>query len=339
MINQNLHNTVVKQRTSDAIYTENNTSRKQKLTCGSRKTLVEPARASLVDWRCVKRGVLKTSNCRFSLRGTPPLLWTVPGAGNTWVRNVLEQSTGLPTGSVCNDRALSTIFSGEGRCDTSVLCVKAHPTTHTFDLLVGPYTTKVPYSSILSFRNSVTKTEEEAVVRWTRFQRVCNYLNKFDLKETSPQTLLFRRALIIDRHPVHAAFSEVQRLTLNRKSHGGSHFTTLLANFRSQVNKRVWRRLCKDFLRILADYVIAWLSFVRFRNLFGSSSVHIVKYEDLLDISKRETTLKSMLDFLGAPMVVELSCAFERGNDGRIHRKAASKKEKIFPSAVPFDYI
>lgn len=60
-------------------------------------------------------------------RHLPPLLWTFPGAGNTWLRMLLDYSTGIYTGSIYGDPSLLPLLPGEGRCDRSVIAVKAHP--------------------------------------------------------------------------------------------------------------------------------------------------------------------------------------------------------------------
>ena len=62
----------------------------------------------------------------------PPLLWTFPGAGNTWVRLLLDFATGLYTGSVYSDLSLLPVLPGEGACDSRALAVKAHPTNIDF---------------------------------------------------------------------------------------------------------------------------------------------------------------------------------------------------------------
>lgn len=62
----------------------------------------------------------------------PPLLWTFPGSGNTWVRLLLDFATGLYTGSVYSDLSLLPLLPGEGACDARALAVKAHPTNIDF---------------------------------------------------------------------------------------------------------------------------------------------------------------------------------------------------------------
>lgn len=54
-------------------------------------------------------------------------LASVPGSGNTWLRYLLQQSTGLFTGSEYHDYALQTAgFPGEGVTNGTVLVIKTH---------------------------------------------------------------------------------------------------------------------------------------------------------------------------------------------------------------------
>ncbi len=54
-------------------------------------------------------------------------LSSVPGSGNTWVRYLLQQSTGIYSGSVYNDSGLRDAgFGGEKVQDSTVLGVKTH---------------------------------------------------------------------------------------------------------------------------------------------------------------------------------------------------------------------
>nr|XP_002735861.2 PREDICTED: WSC domain-containing protein 2-like [Saccoglossus kowalevskii] len=54
-------------------------------------------------------------------------LASFPGSGNTWVRHLLQQATGIYTGSIYNDKSLKREgFDGEGFTDNSVIVVKTH---------------------------------------------------------------------------------------------------------------------------------------------------------------------------------------------------------------------
>jgi len=54
-------------------------------------------------------------------------LASFPGSGNTWLRYLLQQATGILTGSIYKDYGLlKTGFPAENVCNSSVLLVKTH---------------------------------------------------------------------------------------------------------------------------------------------------------------------------------------------------------------------
>ena len=54
-------------------------------------------------------------------------LASFPGSGNTWVRYILQEATGIAMGSVYNDPRLKrNLFPGEGIYNRSVLAIKTH---------------------------------------------------------------------------------------------------------------------------------------------------------------------------------------------------------------------
>ena len=59
----------------------------------------------------------------------PPLLISFPGSGNTWMRLLIEYSTGIYSGSIYADKSLFEIMPGEPFCDSSVGVVKVHINT------------------------------------------------------------------------------------------------------------------------------------------------------------------------------------------------------------------
>ena len=64
---------------------------------------------------------------RFFQRKHPVVaLASFQGSGNTWVRHLLEQSTGIYTGSIYCDTTLKAAFPGEHVCSANVLVVKTH---------------------------------------------------------------------------------------------------------------------------------------------------------------------------------------------------------------------
>ena len=54
------------------------------------------------------------------------------GSGNTWLRLLIEYSTGVYTGSVYNDSVLAEILPAEGLCHHFVSAIKVHPHTHGY---------------------------------------------------------------------------------------------------------------------------------------------------------------------------------------------------------------
>ncbi|XP_060076046.1 WSCD family member AGAP003962-like [Ylistrum balloti] len=54
-------------------------------------------------------------------------LVSFPGSGNTWLRHVIQQATGVATGSVYSDVGLKRDgFPGEGQTNASVIVIKTH---------------------------------------------------------------------------------------------------------------------------------------------------------------------------------------------------------------------
>ena len=81
--------------------------------------------------------VPEVSPCRESLRfradgGAVAALASFPGSGNTWLRYLLEQATGVLTGSIYCDRGLKLYFSGEYVPTSNVLAIKTHSATSSF---------------------------------------------------------------------------------------------------------------------------------------------------------------------------------------------------------------
>ena len=68
---------------------------------------------------------------------SPPLLYSFPGSGNTWVRLLIDWSTGVYSGSFYYDKSLLSILPGEIKCDRSVSVIKVHPTLQSYKQLLN----------------------------------------------------------------------------------------------------------------------------------------------------------------------------------------------------------
>jgi len=68
---------------------------------------------------------------------SPPLLYSFPGSGNTWVRLLIDWSTGVYSGSFYFDKSLLSILPGEIKCDRSVSVIKVHPNLQSYKQLLN----------------------------------------------------------------------------------------------------------------------------------------------------------------------------------------------------------
>ena len=90
------------------------------------------------------------------------------GSGNTWVRHLLEQATGINTGSIYCDTTLKAAFPGEYIVSGSVLVVK----THHPDTIALPIETRDPLKqqkfdkAVIIVRDPFDALVSEANRRW-----------------------------------------------------------------------------------------------------------------------------------------------------------------------------
>ncbi|XP_046326452.2 WSCD family member GA21586-like [Haliotis rufescens] len=89
---------------------------------------------------------------RLSTRVLPQIaLASYPGSGNTWVRHLLQQMTGIATGSIYNDEQLRhNGFPGESLSNGSVVAVKTHNHYAGKDYARAILLIRNPYESMLS---------------------------------------------------------------------------------------------------------------------------------------------------------------------------------------------
>ncbi|PIK62771.1 putative WSC domain-containing protein 1-like [Apostichopus japonicus] len=111
-------------------------------------------------------------NRKFMPKGSMPLilLLSFPGSGNTWVRYLLERSSGIYTGSVFNDVGTgnddNAIFRASEVCSKTTLVVKAHSLNVKKCHIDGAIIlVRNPYSAILAEfnRQSSDKTSNAPI--------------------------------------------------------------------------------------------------------------------------------------------------------------------------------
>ena len=247
-------------------------------------------------------------------RHLPPLLWTFPGAGNTWIRGLLDFSTGVYSGSIYGDPSLLPLLPGEGRCDRSVVAIKAHPQhIDSFDFIPASsghfrlnLTRKPQYAKCAPYRFSgaiaVVRDPYRAI--WAEYKRHVNW-----------------REVVVGRSSGETARkSEACRFALRQQSvHSGALLRACFdrAHF-SQFSVRLARQ-----------YRHAFFHYGRFQKMRNARLLQ-VSFEDLISPSKRAEVLSSMVEFVVGSSVAQsplrrdeaaLSCAFTLADSPHIHRQ------------------
>ena len=111
--------------------------------------------------RCYKR-------LRF-LNRTKPItaLVSFPGSGNTWMRYLIEQATGVFTGSVYCDKGLKLVHPGEHIASANVIVVKTHQAEATLVPVSQEMFGRSHFNqAILILRNPFDALVSEANRRW-----------------------------------------------------------------------------------------------------------------------------------------------------------------------------
>ena len=105
-------------------------------------------------------------------------LVSFPGSGNSWVRHLLEQATGVYTGSVYCDTTLKAYFPGEYVVSANVVAVKTHH-SDSVDLpkYVQTHTGKQKFDrAILIVRDPYDALVAEANRRWSGVQKAKRHI-------------------------------------------------------------------------------------------------------------------------------------------------------------------
>eukprot|EP00049_Salpingoeca_infusionum_P019235 m.360986 g.360986 ORF g.360986 m.360986 type:complete len:379 (+) comp19264_c0_seq1:334-1470(+) len=216
----------------------------------------------------------------------PPLLWSFPGSGNTFVRLLIEAATSIYTGSVYTDESLANLLPGEADCEDRVIAIKLHPNIAPFG---GPF--------------SYPQTFLKARVDCPNNGRL-----------PKPQ---FDSAVIVMRHPLNAIWAEYQRFASDGNH---THIISKQALSVKEFNKKAlgwarrWVEGVKQFKQLMkASPTKALL--VKFEELTEVDTQYhtlarIVNFledavRDCVEASHVSTTLRT------EPVYQRVVCAFE----------------------------
>jgi hypothetical protein len=98
---------------------------------------------------------------------TPPVLYTLPGSGNTWVRMLIDRLVQHESGSVYCDDALRARLSSECTCRANSSVVKAHPGVSFTSLFVPPGLPACGFA----FTSAIIVTRNPQAAVWSEYLR------------------------------------------------------------------------------------------------------------------------------------------------------------------------
>mmetsp|Transcript_24235 Transcript_24235/g.52893 ORF Transcript_24235/g.52893 Transcript_24235/m.52893 type:complete len:331 (+) Transcript_24235:167-1159(+) len=242
----------------------------------------------------------------------PPLLWTFPGAGNTWVRLLLDHATGTYTGSIYGDPSLLPLLPGEGRCDRSVVAVKAHPT-------------HIDSNDILATRNDVFRLN---------ITRKPQYVKCEDLR--------FNSAIIVVRDPFRSIWAEYKRYVNWREVVAGRPTAAVdssecrMALRNQPLHSGALMRSCFSdhhfqghAYHLARSWKHTWYHYTRFHAM-PHARVLKVAYEDLQQPRQRHLVMREMVSFLNLGREISdnaLACAAKLADNPNSHRDLSMEND------------
>jgi hypothetical protein len=223
----------------------------------------------------------------------PPVLYSFPGSGNTWCRQLIEYSTGIYTGSLYDDQSLLRTLPGEAFCNQRVSVVKAHP-DYTHALKLFPRYSKKGKDH----GNSQAKCLKGNI------------------------TSNFHRAIVLVRNPYDAIWSDYLR-RISRSHAGGIP----ISQFQQEHAK--WKEISLTLAKEFSKSVSEEFGFVE--KTLPISDRMVIRYEDLRNSSLQVAVLYKVNEFLGLPSFVasvtsshelhrRLECAFLLSENPLTHR-------------------
>ena len=189
---------------------------------------------------------------------TPPVLYSLPGSGNTWVRFLIDRVLSLPSGSLYNDTELLTFFPGEMTCQHNMSVIKAHPDHFPYRILFDRYTAAFPG-------------------KCTR-----RGIYKFD------------SMILLLRDPLRSIWAEYQRTTLQGMHDGNSHASVIPL---SKFNRSDFEHFSVWYAAgvIRRTFQHSYASAVQ---MIPPQNRITIYYEDLQSKATQKKTLRAILRFL-----------------------------------------
>eukprot|EP01063_Lacrimia_lanifica_P022055 TRINITY_DN29766_c0_g1_i1.p1 TRINITY_DN29766_c0_g1~~TRINITY_DN29766_c0_g1_i1.p1 ORF type:complete len:999 (+),score=318.28 TRINITY_DN29766_c0_g1_i1:84-3080(+) len=243
----------------------------------------------------------------------PPLFWSFPGSGNTWIRFLIEQATGYYTGSVYRDLDIIKVMPGELRCDRSVVAVKGHPNWTPFDLVDGAYRDGSRWSKLKeNGRDWIPNTEywygiagikETPTIRG--FYKKC-------------ADVQIKRALVVIRDPFAALWAEYQRVKAEKIVNGTKDYGHVAKLEKKDFVPGDMRR---HLISLMQDWVLQFVGYEGFIERNGCDAVMFQPFEELINPVTRSQALTRIAAHLRKPLVTSPECAFTLADHPAIRRE------------------
>jgi hypothetical protein len=216
---------------------------------------------------------------------------------------MIDFATGLHTGSVYDDASLLPLLPGEGRCNCSVVAVKAHPTHITsFDIVPAEgatlrlnTTSRPQYAkcAALRFDSAVIVVRDPYAAAWAEYKRLVRW-----------------KELMTGRTPAAGNSSACRRALREQSAHSGG----LLGSCFDAAHWRV------HALRLARAWKHAWFHYGRFAAMPHTRTLQL-GYEQLLAPASRLAALRKAVDFLGVRRSDDtLACAPTLAESPQVHR-------------------
>ncbi|XP_056140792.1 sialate:O-sulfotransferase 1 isoform X2 [Lampris incognitus] len=259
----------------------------------------------VLDSRCKER--------MFLPQRSDPLvaLSSFPGAGNTWVRHLIELVTGCYTGSFYFDGTLYN-RGGKGRtqCSTRVsvavvrciglLMTLIHPSTHPS---VRPSIHPSTHPSILDASKGF-KGEKDY---WKSGRSICVKTHESGQKEIE----MFDAAILLIRNPYRSLMAEFNRKCAGHLGHATD----------AQWKSKEWPDFVASYAPWWASHALSWLKFGR--------RLLVVHYEELQKALFPQ--LRRITSFLNVTVTEERLLCAQTNQDGHFKRLGSQR-----PSFHPF---
>ena len=251
----------------------------------------EQARLRSIHPACGSRRAVVLRNVSTEI---PPLLYSFPGSGNTWVRLLLEQASSAPTASRYLDPSIAAVMPHE--CDNietrsscaGFVAIKVHPT----------------------FAGSMAIDSGSGRANFVGANLMCGGA--------------IAKAIFLVRHPMTAFWSDYQRKRLHRAGRAEHNHHSAITTAAWPKIRPAWEREASQVYAV--EYRDMWrpekMSYGRWlQDHLGSTDTEFLKFEELIDKDRRIDALRRTVSFSGFEVDNRtLECAFLHADEPAMHR-------------------